>query len=83
MVAQAQAPDLGALEADAASVYEAMYAESVMDLRPWGYWMPDGEPYEGTKEIVSTVESVLERRLSLPAWEKGWIAARSLVGAAS
>lgn len=28
-------------------------------------------------------ESVLERRLSLPAWEKGWVAARSLIGAAA
>jgi 15-cis-phytoene synthase len=26
-------------------------------------------------------ESVLERRLSLPAWEKSWVAARSLIGA--
>jgi len=40
---------------------QTMYAESIMDLRPWGYWMPDGEPYQGTKEIVSIVESVLER----------------------
>jgi phytoene synthase len=28
-------------------------------------------------------ESVLERRVSLPAWEKGWVAARSLIGAAA
>jgi 15-cis-phytoene synthase len=26
-------------------------------------------------------ESVLERRVSLPVWEKGWVAARSLIGA--
>jgi hypothetical protein len=45
---------------------QAIYAESIMDLRPWGYWMPDGEPYEGTKEIVSAVESVLERNPNHP-----------------
>ena len=28
-------------------------------------------------------ESVLQRRVSLPAWEKGWVAARSLIGAAA
>ena len=28
-------------------------------------------------------ESVLERRVSLPVWEKGWVAARSLIGAAA
>ena len=28
-------------------------------------------------------ESVLERRVSLAAWEKGWVAARSLIGAAA
>jgi phytoene synthase len=28
-------------------------------------------------------ESVLERRVSLPAWEKGWVAARGLIGAAA
>ncbi len=40
---------------------QALYAEAMMDLRPWGYWMPDGEPHEGTAEIVSVIESVLER----------------------
>lgn len=45
---------------------QAIYAESVMDLRPWGYWMRDGEPYEGTKEIVSIVESVIERNPNHP-----------------
>ncbi len=39
----------------------ALYAESVMDLRPWGYWMPDGTPYEGTAEIVALLESVIRR----------------------
>jgi tetratricopeptide (TPR) repeat protein len=36
-----------------------LYVESVMDLRPWGYWMPDGRPHEGTAEIVALTEKVL------------------------
>ena len=43
-----------------------LYAESVMDLRPWGYWMPDGRPYEGTAEIVKLLESVTERNPDHP-----------------
>lgn len=35
------------------------------------------------RRIEEEPESVLERRVSLPAWEKGWLAARSLLGAAA
>jgi tetratricopeptide (TPR) repeat protein len=38
-----------------------LYAESMMDLRPWGYWMPDGTPNPGTPEIVGLMESVIKR----------------------
>ena len=38
-----------------------LYAESMMDLRPWGYWSRDGEPYEGTAEVVTVIEKVIER----------------------
>ena len=38
-----------------------LYAESVMDLRPWGYWSRDGEPYEGMSEVVTLVEKVIEK----------------------
>ncbi|SFP90456.1 hypothetical protein SAMN05216419_10315 [Nitrosomonas cryotolerans] len=44
-----------------------LYVESMMDLRPWGYWMRDGRPYEGTAEIVALIESVLERHPRHPA----------------
>ena len=43
-----------------------LYVEAMMDLRPWGYWMPDGEPYEGTAEIVELIESVIERNPDHP-----------------
>ncbi|HKV38718.1 MAG TPA: hypothetical protein VJX67_05870 [Blastocatellia bacterium] len=39
----------------------ALYAESMMDLRPWRLWNSDGTPAEGTPEIVSVLESVLRR----------------------
>lgn len=38
-----------------------LYAESMMNLRPWRLWNKDGTPAEGTTEIVSTLESVLKR----------------------
>jgi tetratricopeptide (TPR) repeat protein len=38
-----------------------LFAESGMDLHPWGLWHPDGTPEAGTEEIVSTLESVLKR----------------------
>ncbi|WP_291984791.1 hypothetical protein [Luteitalea sp.] len=36
-----------------------LYVESMMDLRPWGYWMPDGRPHDGTAEIVALTEQVM------------------------
>jgi pimeloyl-ACP methyl ester carboxylesterase/tetratricopeptide (TPR) repeat protein len=42
------------------------YVESMMDLRPWGYWMPDGRPHEGTAEIVALTEDVIRRNPTHP-----------------
>jgi tetratricopeptide (TPR) repeat protein len=36
-----------------------LFAEALMDLRPWDYWTPDGKPKPGTEEIVATLEAVL------------------------
>jgi tetratricopeptide (TPR) repeat protein len=38
-----------------------LFAESGMNLHPWGLWHPDGTPEVGTAEIVTTLESVLKR----------------------
>jgi tetratricopeptide (TPR) repeat protein len=38
-----------------------LFAESGMNLNPWGLWLADGSPREGTTEIVSTLESVMRR----------------------
>ena len=42
------------------------YVESMMDLRPWGYWMPDGRAHQGTTEIVALTEDVLRRHPKHP-----------------
>jgi tetratricopeptide (TPR) repeat protein len=38
-----------------------LYVESMMDLRPWGYWMRDGRPHAGTTGIVALTEDVIRR----------------------
>ncbi|MGH9933208.1 MAG: tetratricopeptide repeat protein [Pyrinomonadaceae bacterium] len=43
-----------------------LYVESVMDLRPWGYWTKDGTPYERTSEIVGLTEKVIAKNQNHP-----------------
>jgi tetratricopeptide (TPR) repeat protein len=43
-----------------------LYVESVMDLRPWGYWERDGTPYERTSEIVGLTEKVIAQNPQHP-----------------
>ncbi|HYM76944.1 MAG TPA: hypothetical protein VE377_13280 [Candidatus Dormibacteraeota bacterium] len=38
-----------------------LFAESGMNLHPWGLWHQDGTPEAGTEEIVATLESVIRR----------------------
>ena len=45
----------------------ALYAESLMDLRPWNYWTPEGKPYPGTEKIVRQLERVIARTPEHPA----------------
>lgn len=47
---------------DAATIF----AEALMDLRPWAYWARDGQPYPGTLEAVTAIESVLQRNPNHP-----------------
>ena len=49
-------------DADAAT----LFAEALMDLRPWDLWKPDGRPQPGTDEIVATLESVLAQNPDHP-----------------
>jgi tetratricopeptide (TPR) repeat protein len=38
----------------------ALFAEAMMNLRPWDQWTPDGEPQPGTDEIIATLDAVLK-----------------------
>ena len=37
----------------------ALFAEAMMNLRPWDQWTPDGKPQPGTDEIIGTLNAVL------------------------
>jgi len=43
-----------------------LYAEAVMDLRPWDYWTRDMQPYPETQEVMQVLESVLTRNPNHP-----------------
>ena len=43
-----------------------LYAEALMDVRPWDYWTREGKPQPGTQEIVSTLEGVLKQHPNHP-----------------
>lgn len=36
-----------------------LYAEALMNLRPWDLWQPDGAPQPGTQELLEVLERVL------------------------
>lgn len=37
----------------------ALFAESMMDLRPWDQWTREGQAQPGTDEVISTLDSVM------------------------
>lgn len=39
----------------------ALFAEALMDLRPWDLWSAEGEPRPETPEVIATLETVLAR----------------------
>lgn len=38
----------------------ALFAEAMMDLRPWDQWTPEGQANPGTDEILATLDAVLK-----------------------
>lgn len=40
---------------------QTLYAESLMDLRPWQLWTRDGQPSDVTGEVIRVLEGVLKR----------------------
>jgi len=50
-----------------------LYAESLMDLRPWDYWTRDGLPYAETRQAIGVIEFVLARDPNHPGALHFWI----------
>lgn len=50
-----------------------IYAESLMDLRPWNYWTRDGKPYAETTEVIAALESVIKANPNHPGALHYWI----------
>jgi tetratricopeptide (TPR) repeat protein len=50
-----------------------LYAEALMDLRPWGYWTRDGRPYDETLRIAGALEQVIARHKLHPGALHLWI----------
>jgi len=44
----------------------ALFAEAMMDLRPWDQWTPQGQPQPGTDEILATLDAVLRLDIKHP-----------------
>src|SRR5262252_4439948 len=44
----------------------ALFAEAMMNLRPWDQWTPDGKPQPGTDEIIATLDAVLKLNSNHP-----------------
>ena len=43
-----------------------LFADAMMNQRPWNLWAPDGAPHPGTEELVQTLERVLARNPDHP-----------------
>jgi tetratricopeptide (TPR) repeat protein len=58
---QAYADAMAALAARYPDDHEiaVLYAESLMDLRPWDYWAEDGSPNPGIAEALTSLEGVI------------------------
>jgi len=54
---------------DAATIF----AESLMDLRPWNYWTRDGLPQEGTSEAIDSLQRVIAANPKHPGALHYWI----------
>jgi tetratricopeptide (TPR) repeat protein len=50
-----------------------LYAESLMDLRPWGYFTRDGQPLDDTRRIQSALEFAIGRHKNHPGALHLWI----------
>ena len=52
---------------------KTMFAEALMDLRPWNYWSRDGRAYPETREVEAALAQVLARHPSHPGALHYWV----------
>ena len=52
---------------------QTIFAESLMNLRPWNYWTRDGVPYAETREVEAALTRVLRQNPSHPGALHLWI----------
>ena len=50
-----------------------LYAESLMDLRPWGYFTRDGQPHDETRQVQAALEYTLSKHQLHPGALHLWI----------
>ena len=50
-----------------------LYAESLMDLSPWGYFSRDGQPYDDTRKITAALEYAIAKNKNHPGALHLWI----------
>ena len=50
-----------------------IYAEALMDLRPWNYWTRDGQPYAETLDIQAALQQVLAKHPNHPGALHYWV----------
>jgi len=50
-----------------------LYAESLMDLRPWDYWTRDGLPYPETRQAIAALQAVFAHDAVHPGALHFWI----------
>jgi tetratricopeptide (TPR) repeat protein len=43
-----------------------LFAEAMMDLRPWDQWTPEGQAQPGTDEIIATLDAVIKLQARHP-----------------
>jgi tetratricopeptide (TPR) repeat protein len=52
---------------------QVLYAEALMDLMPWSYWTRDGQPHDGTRHIITSLERVIARHKNHPGALHLWV----------
>jgi tetratricopeptide (TPR) repeat protein len=45
---------------------QTLYAEAMMNLKPWKLWTSDGSPAPGTEDIIARLESVMDQNPNHP-----------------